>query len=307
MPPLPARRYKIGTNALLKLAPTRKAHRAMLVEHDQPLSSSMPIRSFSSQLADGAPNRTVDNDAPHGLRQEYVDVVYFLFERLPSGFRESDEKRLYHVISQCLGIQPSGVPYSGFRYAISRDVSKADWQRFYDLIVRVATEIPQIFQSEHRALTNKLLASYGIAWELRDDNQLYRVIPQVILTQMDETFRELNQTRFGAALASFQAGMVAYNERPQRPRDACKNIFDALESVAKTLDNKPTGTFGDVLSSLRKSDFFAKETIGGLQKLYDLANSHFRHGMTGPFTLKSAEVDYVVVSCCGAMLLLIRA
>ena len=101
--------------------------------------------------------------------------------------------------------------------------------------------------------------------------------------------------------------MVACNERPQRPRDACKNIFDALESVAKTLDNKPTGTFNDVLSSLRKSDFFAKETVGGLQKLYDLANSHFRHGMTGPFTLKSAEVDYVVVSCCGAMLLLIRA
>jgi hypothetical protein len=267
----------------------------------------MPIRSFSSQFADGVPNRTVDHDAPLGLRQEYVDVIYFLFERLPSGFREVDEKRLYHVISQCLGIQPSGAPYSGFRYAIGRDISKADWHRFYDLIVRTAAEVPHIFQFEHRALTNKLLASYGIVWELRDDNQLYRVMPQIILTQIDETFRELSQTRFAAALASFQAGIAAYHERPQRPRDACKNIFDALESVAKILDNKPTGTFGDVLSSLRKSVFFAAETVGGLQKLYDLANNHFRHGMTGPFTLKSAEVDYVVVCCCGAILLLIRA
>jgi hypothetical protein len=226
---------------------------------------------------------------------------------LPSGFREADEKKLYHVISQCLGIQPSGVPYSGFRYAISRDVNKAEWQRFYDLIIRVAAEVPQIFQAEHRAIMNTLLASYGIIWELRSDDQLYRVTPQVIAAQFDETFRELNQPRFSAALASFQAGMAAYNDRPQRPRDGCKNIFDALESVAKTLDNKPTGTFGDVLTSLKKSDFFAKETVGGLQKLYELANNHFRHGMTGVFTLRSSEVDYVIVSCCGAMLLLIRA
>jgi hypothetical protein len=28
----------------------------------------------------------------------------------------------------------------------------------------------------------------------------------------------------------------------------------------------------------------------------DLANNHFRHGMTKPFALKSAEVDYFLVT-----------
>jgi hypothetical protein len=167
--------------------------------------------------------------------------------------------------------------------------------------------VPAIFQTEHRLLTNKLLASYGIIWELREDNQLHRVTPQIITAQIEETFRELEKPRFSAALASFRAAMDAYNDRPQRARDACKNIFDALESVAKELDNRPTGTFGDVLGSLRKSDYFAKETVSGLQKLYELANNHFRHGMTEQFTLKSAEVDYVIVSSCAAMLLFIRA
>ncbi len=217
------------------------------------------------------------------------------------------QRNLYYVISQTLGIQPSGTPYSGFRYAVSRDVGKASWERFYDLIVRIAAEVPPIFQAEYRALTNTLLSTYKIAWELKEDDQLYRIIPRVLETHIEETFKELNQARFEAALSSFRAGMTAYHERPRRSKDACKNCFDALESVAKTLDNKPTGTFGDVINSLRKADFFAKETVSSLQKLYELANNTFRHGMTEAFTLRPSEVDYVIVSCCGAMLLLIRA
>jgi hypothetical protein len=102
--------------------------------------SFMAIRSFSSQFEDSAANRSVDSEAPLPLRQEYIDVVYLLLERQTHGLNEADERRLYNVITQSLGFQPSGQPYSGFRYAISRDVNKADWQRFYDLIIRVAAE-----------------------------------------------------------------------------------------------------------------------------------------------------------------------
>ena len=31
----------------------------------------------------------------------------------------------------------------------------------------------------------------------------------------------------------------------------------------------------------------ANDTIGVMQKLYNMANNHFRHGMTTPFSLKS--------------------
>lgn len=266
----------------------------------------MAIRSFSSQFEDNAATRSVDSDAPPPLRQEYIDAVYSLLERQPHGLNEADERRLYNVITQSLGFQPSGQPYSGFRYAISRDVNKADWQRFYDLIIRVGAEIPAGLRKEYRGLVNQLLSSYRIAWELGDDDHLTRVMPGALAHQLETAFRELNQPRFAAALASFQSGLTAYNDRPQRGRDACKNTFDALESVAKEIGEKPKGTFREVLSDIRKVQFLSAETLGSLQKLYDLANNHFRHGMTGPFALKPAEVDYILVSCWGAILLFVR-
>jgi hypothetical protein len=266
----------------------------------------MAIRSFSSQFEDTTANRDVDNDAPAGLRQEWVDVVYLVLERQPRGFSKPDERKLYNIISQSLGIQPSGEPYSGFRYAIGRDVDRADWQRFYDLIIRVAAEIPQIFQAEHRQLVNQLLATYRIAWELDDNDHLRRVLPTAIGSQVEAAFRELSQPRFSPALASFQLGMAAYNDRPQRGKDACKNIFDAVEATAKEVHHMPTATFGNVLTEIRRAQSLSSETHASLQKLYDLANNHFRHGMTNPFALKSAEVDYVLVSCCAAILLFVR-
>jgi len=100
--------------------------------------------------------------------------------------------------------------------------------------------------------------------------------------------------------------MAAYDDRPQRGRDSCRNIFDALESVAKEVFDMPRATFGDVLNAARKQQSMASETISVLQKLYDMANAHFRHGMITQFTLKLPEVDFVVVSCIAGILLFVR-
>ena len=65
------------------------------------------------------------------------------------------------------------------------------------------------------------------------------------------------------------------------------NIFDALEFVAKTVLKMPTKTFGDVLADIRKRTALSPDMTAVLQKLYDMANNHFRHGMTKPFTLRA--------------------
>jgi hypothetical protein len=236
------------------------------------------------------------------LRQEFVDVVYLVYERL-QGF---DERRLHQIISQSLGLQPSANPYGGHRYAIGRDVNRVEWQRFYDLVVRISAEVPGSFRTEYRRLVNTLLSGHRIAWDLGDDDQLHRVLPEVVAHQIDTAFRELSASRFESALTSFRQGIAAYDDRPQRGRDACKNIFDAVEAVAKELYGMPTRTFGDVMAEIRRRQVVTTETLGSLQKLYDLANNHFRHGLTTPFSLRSAEVDYVLVNCVGAILLLIR-
>jgi hypothetical protein len=50
---------------------------------------------------------------------------------------------------------------------------------------------------------------------------------------VEAAFQELSLSRYSAALASFQQGMAAYNNRPQRGKDACKNVFDAVEATTK--------------------------------------------------------------------------
>jgi hypothetical protein len=261
----------------------------------------MPIRSFTSQIEDPA-GRSVDGDAPPGLRQEFIDAAFHVLEQVP-GYNEG---RIYKIISQSLGLAPSGQPYAGYRYAVGRDISKAKWPRIYDLICRLWPEVPPELRADYRTGVNRVMAAYRIAWDLGEDGQLHRVLPLAAQGQVEATFRELNDPRFAAALSSYRDAMAAYDDRPRRERDVCGNIFDALESVAKEVFGMPTGTFGTVLGEARKRQSMSAETIAVLQKLYDMANGHFRHGMTTPFTLKPAEVDFVLISCLADILLFVR-
>ncbi|HTT76556.1 MAG TPA: hypothetical protein VMF50_11345 [Candidatus Binataceae bacterium] len=261
----------------------------------------MSIRNFSSQLQNFA-GRTVDNDAPEKFRLEFIDLAFYIFEQTG----RYDEERLFRIITQSLGIRSAGKPWAGFRHALGRDISDVDWPRVYDLICRLWSELPSEFRPEYQTGVNRVLAAYHIAWDLGEDGELHRVLPYAAQSQVEAAFKELNQSRFAPALTSFQQAMSAYDDRPQRGREACKNIFDALESVAKEIFSMPTATFGHVLAEARKQQSMSAETLSVLQKLYDMANNHFRHGMTTPFTLKSAEVDFVFVSCIAAILFFVR-
>lgn len=95
------------------------------------------------------------HDAPLGLRQEYVDVIYFLFERLPSGFREADEKRLYHVISQCHGIQPSGAQSAAEQLST---VAIGDW------LIDPASYIAKVHRSADGKEVELLTALSGVSF-----------------------------------------------------------------------------------------------------------------------------------------------
>jgi hypothetical protein len=261
----------------------------------------MAIRDFTSEM-DEPGNRSVDDDAPSGASAGIHRPRLSVFEQV----RGFDGSGLQGIISQSLGLVPSGKPYAGFRHAAGRDINNADWPRVYDLICRLWPEVPWDFQTQYRTGVNRILAAYRVAWDLNEDGKLHRVLPPAVQGQVEGTFRELSEPRFGPALDSFRDGMAAYDDRPQRGRDTCSNIFDALESVAKTDFQMPTGTFGNVLTEARKRQSMAVETIAVLQKLYDMGNNHFRHGMTTPFTLKPAEVDFVLVSCLAAILLFVR-
>jgi hypothetical protein len=266
----------------------------------------MGSRMFSAKLDDTrSESRTIDNDAPSGLRLELLDTVFSLADA--DKHKRVTDWQLYRVLKQSMGLAMAPEsPMAGPRGGAARQLRDLPWQRVYDLICRWRTEFPLEMRQEYSRRINALLSAYKIAWDLGGDGQLHRVLPAVANTQVEAAFQELNQPRFAAGLTSFREAMSAYHDRPQRGRDACKNIFDALESVSKEILGMPSATFGNVLAEVRKQQSLASETISVLQKLYDMANNHFRHGMTTPFTLKSAEVDFVVVSCIAGILLFVR-
>lgn len=70
------------------------------------------FRDFSSSEEVEPPIRNIDSDAPHGMRQELIDLAFHLVEHNPSSLNEG---LLYRVVCQSLGIShrhPSSINLS---------------------------------------------------------------------------------------------------------------------------------------------------------------------------------------------------
>ena len=141
---------------------------------------------------------------------------------------------------------------------------------------------------------------------MNEEGKLVRVLPEEAATLVRIAMRELVRPEFEAAHRLLLDAIDAYNAQPQRPRDACANAFDAIESAGKVLAQVPSGTFGDVLKELQKGHALASETLRMLEGLNTLRHNHFGHGMSEPFSLSTHEVDFVYVSCIAAAMLFAR-
>lgn len=211
---------------------------------------------------------------------------------------------MHRIICQSLGVSASGQPYSGFRYAAGRDLSKADWHRVYDLICRLWPEFEGAgLTEEYRKGVNRIIASYGVVWELTEEGRLQRHLPTPAQTLVAAAITELRDPRFAPALTLLSDARDAFDDRPRRDRDACKNIFDSMESVAKKVFTIPNATFGHVLKDVRQDSSIQGEIISVLEAINTLRNRNFGHGMTVPFDLSSGEVDFTYLTCIGAILL----
>jgi hypothetical protein len=65
-------------------------------------------------------------------------------------------------------------------------------------------------------------------------------------------------------------------------------------------------TFGSALKQIRNSQRLQPEVISVLEMINTLRNHKFGHGMTAPFDLSPAEVDFTYLACISGVLLLVR-
>ncbi len=219
----------------------------------------------------------------------------------------SVEDHIYLIVEQTLGVQAAGNPMGGKRLRLGRDLAQADWPRVYDVIVRLHREYQRAHVGdEYCSNVNALLAAHGIAWDLSGNGQLHRVIPIAAQRRIVEGLEALAAAGFESALELYDSACAAFDARPRRDRDACANMFDSMEAIAKIKLGLPNATFGDCLAEARRWRTFSAEILSILDKLNNLRNKHFGHGMTTPFVLTAGEVDSSYLSCVGGVILFAR-
>jgi hypothetical protein len=183
------------------------------------------------------------------------------------------------------------------------------WGELFNLLEAMYQALLIRSDGFHRKLVdglNQTFSEESIGWRMDGEGRLVRLLPAATQAEAESVFRELQNTRFAPALANVESAYDAFNARPRRDQEVCSSAFDALESVAKEVFSMPTATFGDVIKEARKRTVFASETLTILEKLYAMASSHFRHGMTEPFRLTPPEVEFVYVSSMAGILLFVR-
>jgi hypothetical protein len=242
------------------------------------------------------------------MRLELIDLFFgLLADQVPPLALRDDQ--IYEVICHSLGERPAGQPYHGYRHDAGTVILRVAWPRVYDLVSRLWGDYRREgFGDRFRHGVNQILAGYGAAWDLNADGSLQRVLPVAAQQQVEAAFAELQEPRYAPALVLLRQAIDAYNERPRRDRDACTNVFDAMESVAKERYGMPNATFGGVVHHLSQTGAagFSQQTLDDLRALNGIRNNHFGHGMTAHFNLSAAEVDFVYLSCIGAILLFTR-
>jgi hypothetical protein len=207
------------------------------------------VRDFSGQEEHLPRVRNLEN-APNAMRQEIVDALYAVAGE--SQGQIDVDRDLYLTIVQSLGYQAAGNPQAGRRQRIGRDISQQEthWVRVYDLLVRLWPEFRRVgFQEIYRGAINRILAAHASAWDLGEDGRLHRVLPPAAMAQVNAAIAELTDDTYGPASQLFSEARNAYDSRPRRDRDACSNVFDALESVGKIKCGMPNATFGDVINA----------------------------------------------------------
>jgi hypothetical protein len=83
-------------------------------------------------------------------------------------------------------------------------------------------------------------------------------------------------------------------------------MFDAMESVAKEKYQMPNSTFGQVVNRISSIGTMNPQIVAVLSAINDLRNRNFGHGMTAPFQLSNADVDFTYLGCVVGILLLTR-
>ena len=253
----------------------------------------------------GPPLARVVEEAPPAMRMQLVAAIYRaaeepVFDRRPINVA----KELYPKISLTLGVRPVAVMHDAYAQRIGRDLEGVPWPMVFEVVLALWEDFGRHGRAEvYRSAVNGVFAMHGIAWDLGPDGSLHRVLPEGAQAQVAAMFAELARPGFEGARRLAEAAQRHYDARPRQDRDACSNIFDAMEEAAKVRLGLPGRRFGDVVTEMRRRNI-TPGLADVLDKLNGMAHQTFRHG--NDVVIAPVVVDFVYLTCVGGIQMFAR-
>lgn len=256
-------------------------------------------REHTAQLG-----RTIE-DAPQEMRRQLVDALYRAADApIFDATRISVNDDLYPAISLMLGVQPVRVMHDAYAQRIGKNLGDTSWPMVFEVVVAMFQRLARFGRGDvFRDAVNAIFAMHGVAWDLGADGRLHRALPEGVQTQVAAMFAELADPRYDGARRLAQTAQAQYDARPRQDRDACSNIFDALEELAKVKLGMQGRGFGDVIAEMRRRNI-TPGLADVLDRLNGMAHQTFRHGNN--IVIEPAVVDFIYLTCVGGILMFAR-
>lgn len=263
---------------------------------------------FSSRMQASTGTRDIIyDDAPRPTRVGYYKGVLSYFV-INAGFESQPLDCLGLHEMFCALIREESEPWDYSRESawdgLVYHLKEVSWMEFFDFVELAGKELlkkgTSPFQAEkysyesYRSKVNALFEEDMIGWRLDINAELTRSIPQVLVSRLESTKNEIENS-FEPAREHYKKAVKYLYQHPIDPANSVKEIVSALESIGKII-TPGASTLGDVLKRMKRSGQHPRLLLEAYEKVYAYANStpSIRHGHTDTFDVSIREAELML-------------
>lgn len=267
----------------------------------------------------GYDNKTTNEiieDAPTWTRIGFIDGILkdLVYVDQDSRYKNIDGrpigiKALHKEFAFSCRIQLEVADYDSW-YCEERlydQIKAVSWYYFYDLVEMIGKKLKEIegeylFEEEKRKTygyanykkkINELFVNDRIVWQLNDDSELTKSIPEVLQNVINKTEKELINNLNPARIHYKKAYKYLFSF-PIDTENGIKEIVSAIESIGRIIYPKAS-TLGDVIKEIRKEKLLPEMLLPIMEKYYAFANATpaVRHGSNKTSNLETTDGEFV--------------
>ena len=275
------------------------------------------MSKFSSKFGfDKKTSQEIVEDAPEWTRIAFIDGILtdLLYIDLDSRYGNPENRplgiKMLHRdfgLSCRIQLQPEDYDSWFCQERFFQFIKSCQWYYFYDLVEltcrklkesegEYAFEVDKLNKfgfASFKKKVNDLFREDNIVWQLNDEGELIKTVPEVLQRLLDQTQGKLIDNLDPARLHYKKAFRYIFSF-PTDTENGIKEIVSAVESAGRTIYPNAS-TLGDVIKQLKKDSAVPDMLIPVMEKYYAFANASpaVRHGSNQHSNLLTTDGEFV--------------